>query len=127
MREAAGAIAKLGDVLSSPVRVEVLLRLVEGPVRSGTVAEELQLDATLVCHHLKVLRDAGLVERAEKREHVLTRMTHVARHNGFVTVALGGDPDEDGRVALVLRYPSRSSRASGSCEVKAPSDQRTRT
>ena len=49
-------------VLASPVRLEILHRLADGPLEVGRVAEAVGLSQPNASQHLAVLRAAGLVE-----------------------------------------------------------------
>lgn len=60
-RMSAGALDRLG-VLGDPVRRDILRRLGEGPVCTcGDLVEIFDAKQPTISHHLKVLRDAGLV------------------------------------------------------------------
>lgn len=48
-------------VLADPTRLSVMEILMKGPQNVGQINEQLGLDQSLLSHHLKVLRDAGLV------------------------------------------------------------------
>ncbi len=49
-------------VLSDPTRLAVLESLMDGPRNVGELMEELNVEQSLLSHHLAVLRDNGLVE-----------------------------------------------------------------
>lgn len=55
--------------LSDPMRRTILERIVEAPRSVGEIAEDLPISRPAVSQHLKVLKDAGLVqeERAGTR------------------------------------------------------------
>jgi DNA-binding transcriptional ArsR family regulator len=55
--------------LSDPMRRTILERIVEAPRSVGEIAQDLPISRPAVSQHLKVLRDAGLVqeERAGTR------------------------------------------------------------
>lgn len=48
-------------VLSDPTRLGVARLLLERPRRVGELTTQLGVDQSLLSHHLKVMRDAGLV------------------------------------------------------------------
>jgi predicted transcriptional regulator len=48
-------------VLADATRLSVMEILMGGPQHVGQINEQLGLDQSLLSHHLKVLRDAGLV------------------------------------------------------------------
>lgn len=57
--ERAAVLAALGDVH----RLAVVERLVPGDASPGTLAEELAIGSNLLAHHLRVLEEAGVLER----------------------------------------------------------------
>ena len=62
--------------LSEPEKRRVLEALARvGPARTGRLADELELDASTVSHHLTTLEAAGLVEREREGRAVLTRLS----------------------------------------------------
>lgn len=67
-REAAARLAVLGKALSDPIRIQLLdvLRRHAGEVCVCELVPLFDVSQPTVSHHLKVLRDAGLVE-SEKR------------------------------------------------------------
>jgi ArsR family transcriptional regulator len=58
-------------VLSDETRFSVLQRLLDGPLHVHEINAELQMDPTLLSHHLKVLRDAELVTTKRNGKQVL--------------------------------------------------------
>ncbi len=55
-------LAAMGKGLSDPNRLRILLALAQGRKPVGRVVEELRLSQPLVSHHLKELRQAGLLK-----------------------------------------------------------------
>lgn len=53
-------------VLADPTRLSVMEILMEGPQQVGQINERLGLEQSLLSHHLKVLREAGLVETSRE-------------------------------------------------------------
>ncbi len=53
--------AEVLKVLADETRLAVMRRLMQGPQRVGELNEQLHVEQTLLSHHLRVLRDAGLV------------------------------------------------------------------
>ena len=47
-------------VFADETRLAVVRQLLKGPRYVGEMNDELQIDKTLLSHHLKVLRDAGI-------------------------------------------------------------------
>ena len=53
-------------VLSDPTRLAVLETLMSGPKNVGELIEQLDVEQSLLSHHLAVLRDTGLVEASRE-------------------------------------------------------------
>lgn len=70
------------DALGSPVRREILERLLHKPLSVGDLAELLPVSRPAVSRHLKILDDAGLVEAKQEG----TRSLYAVRIQGFATV-----------------------------------------
>jgi len=49
-------------ILSDPTRLSVMELLMAGSQHVGEINQKLQIEQSLLSHHLKVLRDAGLVK-----------------------------------------------------------------
>ena len=54
--------ARLMEMLSQPVRLKILCSLMEGEWSVVKLADEVGLSQPALSHHLKKLRDAGLVQ-----------------------------------------------------------------
>ncbi len=54
-------LSKMLQVLSDPTRLAIFDLLMEGVQCNCELGDKLQLPMNLISHHLKVLRDAGLV------------------------------------------------------------------
>ncbi len=61
-------------VLSDPTRLAVVRRLMDGPQSVGELNEPLGVEPTLLSHHLRVLREAGLVESRRVGKSVLYQL-----------------------------------------------------
>jgi ArsR family transcriptional regulator, lead/cadmium/zinc/bismuth-responsive transcriptional repressor len=59
-------LADLFRLLGDPTRLRIVLACVDGPVAVGAIADALGLSASLVSHHLRLLRAARIV-RAERQ------------------------------------------------------------
>ena len=62
--------ASVLKVLADETRLAVVERLLNGPKHVGEINETLGVEQTLLSHHLKVLRDAGLVTAERNGKHV---------------------------------------------------------
>jgi ArsR family transcriptional regulator len=58
-------------LLSDPTRLEVIRRLLDSPRHVGELQEELEIEQSLLSHHLRVLREAGLVRSKRDGKAVL--------------------------------------------------------
>ena len=54
-------IARIGEVLSTPTRVQIIELLRNGPLCVGALAARLDVTQGAVSQHLRILRNAGLV------------------------------------------------------------------
>lgn len=70
------------DALGSPLRRDILLALRESPRSVGGLADRFPVSRPAVSRHLRVLEDAGLVERREEG----TRNVYAVRVQGFRAV-----------------------------------------
>jgi ArsR family transcriptional regulator len=61
-------------VIADDTRLAVLRRLMNGPMRVGEINEKLKIDQSLLSHHLKILREAGLVIGTRDGKAVLYRL-----------------------------------------------------
>lgn len=61
-------------VLSDPTRLKVLELLMLGPKHVGEMCEHLSIEQSLLSHHLKVLREAGMVHASRDGKAVLYRV-----------------------------------------------------
>jgi DNA-binding transcriptional ArsR family regulator len=69
-----GCASKL-RVLADPTRLAVLESLIAGPKHVGTLQRQLNVEQSLLSHHLQTLREAGLVESQRDGKAVLYRIT----------------------------------------------------
>ncbi|HYZ87102.1 MAG TPA: metalloregulator ArsR/SmtB family transcription factor [Bryobacteraceae bacterium] len=61
--------AKLFAALSDPVRLRFVRELADGDERSGSmIAERLGISLALLCHHSKILVDAGIVVKRKEAQ-----------------------------------------------------------
>ena len=61
-------------VLADETRLSVVRQLFDGPKHVGTINQAIGIDQSLLSHHLRVLRDAGLVEAERDGKAVLYRL-----------------------------------------------------
>lgn len=55
-------VIRLFAALAHPMRASIVHRLISGPADVGALVELLRSSQPLVSHHLRILRDAHLVE-----------------------------------------------------------------
>lgn len=61
-------------VLAEPTRLAVLEILMQGPQHVSKINAQLKIEQGLLSHHLRVLREAGLVEAERDGKAVLYRI-----------------------------------------------------
>ena len=61
-------------VLAEPTRLRVMRLLLRGALHAGEIQERLAMEQTLLSHHLRVLREAGLVRSERDGKAVLYRV-----------------------------------------------------
>ena len=71
----ASSCASLLKVLADETRLAVMEQLLAGPKHVGEINEPLAVEPSLLSHHLKVLRDAGLVCAERDGKQVLYRLS----------------------------------------------------
>jgi len=67
--------ADILKVLADETRLSVVRQLMAGPRHVGEINDGLQLEQSLLSHHLKVLREGGIVEAQRDGKAVLYRLT----------------------------------------------------
>ena len=73
--EQPASCASLLKVLADETRLAVIRRLMDGPKNVGQLNEGLGVEQTLLSHHLKVLRNAGLVDAQREGKAVRYSLT----------------------------------------------------
>lgn len=77
-------------VLSDPTRLTVLELLMAGPRHVGEIGDHLGIEQSLLSHHLKVLREAGMVQAKRDGKAVLYSLAPgVAMPAGGTGIDLG--------------------------------------
>ena len=82
-------LAEVFHIMGDPSRLSILLVVLDGPLAVAEIAAATGLSASLVSHHLRLLR-AGRLVRAERRgkqvfytvddEHIRSVLTDMAEH-----------------------------------------------
>lgn len=82
--------ADLLKVLADETRLAVVRRLMEGAKHVGEINADLGVERTLLSHHLKVLREAGIVEAERDGKAVLYRLSpHIESRRRGQALELG--------------------------------------
>jgi len=68
-------------VLADETRLAVVEQLLDGPRHVGEINEALEVEPTLLSHHLRVLRDAGLVISERDGKQVLYSLAKSVQGN----------------------------------------------
>jgi ArsR family transcriptional regulator len=77
-------------VLAEETRLEVMRLLSEGARHAGELQHRLGIEQSLLSHHLRVLREAGLVEAERDGKAVLYRIAPAVRvERGSDAIHLG--------------------------------------
>lgn len=66
-------------LLADETRLSVIRQLLKGPRHVGEINESLGLEPSLLSHHLKILRDAGLVQSQRDGKAVLYQLSPEVR------------------------------------------------
>lgn len=77
-RQAADCSRRL-RVLADATRLQILRSLRNGPMHVGEIAQFVAAEQSLLSHHLRVLRDARLVQAARDGKAVLYRLADDVR------------------------------------------------
>ncbi|MFL1463143.1 ArsR/SmtB family transcription factor [Roseococcus sp. DSY-14] len=82
-------LAEMFRLMSDPTRLKIILACLDAPVSVGAMAEALGISASLVSHHLRLLRAARLLN-ADRRgrmvfyvvgdQHIRSMLTDMADH-----------------------------------------------
>ncbi len=81
--------AKRLKALADDTRLAVVRHLMKGECHVGAIQTELGIEQSLLSHHLKLLREAGIVESARDGKAVLYRLTPSMENQKDGVVDLG--------------------------------------
>jgi hypothetical protein len=99
-------------ILADPTRLSVIRILLTGPKHVGEINAELGIEQSLLSHHLKVLRDAGLVKGARDGKAV--------RYSFAAHVGTAHQPKAINLGCCVLSFGKDHSAGAGPDERAAP-------
>lgn len=77
------------QVVADKTRLEILRRLMKSPCHVGELNEGLQIEQSLLSHHLKVLRESGLVRSQRDGKAVLYSLPDEVRIENDGGINLG--------------------------------------
>jgi ArsR family transcriptional regulator len=84
------ACASILKLLAEETRMGIVEQLLDGPRHVGEINAELDIDQSLLSHHLRVLRDGGLIESERDGKAVLYRLApHVLARRAGRALDLG--------------------------------------
>ncbi|WP_237214772.1 ArsR/SmtB family transcription factor [Falsiroseomonas oryziterrae] len=63
-------LAEMFRLMSDPTRLRIILACLDAPVPVGEMAEQLGISASLVSHHLRLLRAARLLQAGRRGRQV---------------------------------------------------------
>lgn len=67
--------AGLLKILADETRLSVVRQLMQGPMHVNELNDAIRADQSLLSHHLKVLREGGIVEASRDGKAVLYRLS----------------------------------------------------
>lgn len=77
------------QVVADKTRLAILRRLMESPCHVGEINQVIQIEQSLLSHHLRVLRESGLVTSRRDGKAVLYDLAENARAGGRDGIDLG--------------------------------------
>ena len=99
--------ARIHAALGDPARLAIVDALCLGDASPGEIADHLGLPSNLVAHHVKVLRDAGLLERT--RSEADRRRTYLRLRPDTLTLLTAPRLPDPARVVFVCTHNSARS------------------
>lgn len=83
------ACAEKLRVLADPTRLAIVKALFEQPSHVGALGRRLEVEQSLLSHHLRVLREAGMVAAERDGKAVLYRLATPPTRSTSRTIPLG--------------------------------------
>ena len=74
-------LAETFGLLADPTRLSIVVICMEREIAAGDIAEELGLSASLVSHHLRLLRAARMLRGERRGKQVFYSMADACVHN----------------------------------------------
>ena len=91
------SMADLTVVVAGGIRLEILKSLLLASREVTSLADDLELEVSMVSHNLRILRDNGLVKaqrRKQKRIYHLTDRVRGSRNGEFVQLSIRSEQGE---------------------------------
>lgn len=106
--------ARCHAALGDPARLAVVDALALGDLSPGDLARQVNLPSNLLAHHLRVLEDAGVIERHRgegdrRRTYVRLRADNAIVRGSIAALSLDGSPYGRERVVFVCTHNSARS------------------
>lgn len=128
MPDAADPLSAAFAALADPTRRAILARLAQGHTHVGDLAEPFAISAPAVSRHLRVLQDAGLIEREVNARwricHLRPQGLQVA-HDWLAQYRAYWEASLD-RLAELLETPAAHPPAAPSPDTRVPPTRRAR-
>ncbi|MEM1360508.1 MAG: metalloregulator ArsR/SmtB family transcription factor [Pseudomonadota bacterium] len=107
--EGVNQLADTFGLLADPTRLAIVLACRDGLSRPSQIAEALGVSASLVSHHLRLLRASRMVRSEREGRHILYTLDDVCVHD-MLSLMVGhvlhhGDGDHDTRAASPPHEP----------------------
>ena len=71
------------NAMADPTRRQILTMLQNGDMTAGEISEKFDISAATISHHLKILREAGLVT-SEKEKQTITYRLNITVFQDFM-------------------------------------------
>ena len=71
------------NAMADPTRRQILTMLQNGDMTAGEISEKFDISAATISHHLKILREAGLVT-SEKEKQTITYRLNITVFQDFL-------------------------------------------
>ena len=79
-------LAETFGLLADRTRLSIVVLCMEREIAAGDIAEELGISASLVSHHLRLLRSARMLRADRRGKHVIYSMADACVHDVLTTM-----------------------------------------
>ena len=63
-------ISRFFTAMGDPIRLQILMLLQEKPLNVGDIAEQFQISRPAISHHLRILKDASILDSEKSGQEV---------------------------------------------------------